>query len=134
MTKIFGKVWISGSSVTWLNLFNTRIGNCGSRPNTRIVGGHESVPNSWPWQVQLRTTSGYPFCGGSLVDPSWVVTATHCVTNSAPSSVKIRYLILKRYYLSILTIHIILITFPERPSVCFSCLFMDFNTSYRHCE
>lgn len=27
---------------------------CGKRPNTRrprIVGGHESIPNSWPWQV-----------------------------------------------------------------------------------
>ncbi|KAL9985657.1 hypothetical protein ACROYT_G008083 [Oculina patagonica] len=65
-------------------------GNCGSRPNTRIVGGHEAPVNSWPWQVQLRSSSGFPFCGGSLVDPSWVVTATHCVTRASPSSIYIR--------------------------------------------
>lgn len=66
-------------------------GNCGTRPNVRIVGGHEAAVNGWPWQVQLRSYS--PFCGGSLVDPLWVVTATHCVTNASPSDFKIRYFI-----------------------------------------
>ncbi|CAH3040258.1 unnamed protein product [Pocillopora meandrina] len=65
-------------------------GNCGSRPITRIVGGHEAAINSWPWQVMLRYSSGFPFCGGSLIDPNWVVTATHCVTDTHPSSVKVR--------------------------------------------
>ena len=75
--------------------------NCGSRPHTRIVGGHEAAVNSWPWQVQLRSTNGFPFCGGSLIDPYWVVSATHCLKNlfgsTKPSEVKIRYKIRRTY-------------------------------------
>ena len=76
-------------------------GDCGSRPHTRIVGGHEAAVNSWPWQVQLRSTNGFPFCGGSLIDPYWVVSATHCLKNlfgsTKPSEVKIRYEIRRTY-------------------------------------
>ncbi|XP_067386246.1 chymotrypsinogen B-like [Emydura macquarii macquarii] len=49
----------------------------------RIVNGEEAVPGSWPWQVSLQETSGWHFCGGSLVSERWVVTAAHCgVTRS----------------------------------------------------
>ncbi|KAL9985662.1 hypothetical protein ACROYT_G008088 [Oculina patagonica] len=65
-------------------------GSCGSRPNTRIVGGTEAPINSWPWQVMLMTSSNRQFCGGSLIDPSWVLTAAHCVRRSSPSRVKVR--------------------------------------------
>ncbi|XP_078360420.1 MAM and LDL-receptor class A domain-containing protein 1-like isoform X2 [Oculina patagonica] len=65
-------------------------GSCGIRPQTRIVGGVAAKHGDWPWQVQLRTTSGFPYCGGSLVYPQWVVTATHCVRGKQPSSIVIR--------------------------------------------
>ncbi|XP_078356255.1 transmembrane protease serine 9-like isoform X2 [Oculina patagonica] len=65
-------------------------GSCGIRPHSRIVGGVNAKHGDWPWQVQLRTTSGFPYCGGSLVSPQWVVTATHCVQNKSPSSIVIR--------------------------------------------
>ena len=45
---------------------------------SRIVGGSEAVPHSWPWQVSLQTASGYHFCGASLINESWAVTAAHC--------------------------------------------------------
>ncbi|KAM9355928.1 plasminogen [Pholidichthys leucotaenia] len=48
----------------------------------RIVGGCVSKPHSWPWQISLRTSSGIHFCGGTLIDPQWVVTATHCLERS----------------------------------------------------
>ncbi|XP_078364332.1 uncharacterized protein LOC144648698 isoform X1 [Oculina patagonica] len=64
---------------------------CGSRPSfSRIVGGTEAPVNSWPWQVMVTDNSGNQFCGGSLVDPYWVVTAAHCMVGETPSSVKIR--------------------------------------------
>lgn len=49
----------------------------------KIVGGTEAKPHSWPWQVALYTKSGifgtwYQFCGGSLINENWVLTAGHC--------------------------------------------------------
>ena len=53
-------------------------------PLTKIVGGSHSQPTSWPWQVSIQYLGSdylwYHFCGGSLVDTHWVVTAAHCVS------------------------------------------------------
>lgn len=61
------------------------------RPSSRIVGGTTANPGDWPWQAQLRTTSGFPYCGASLVDSQWVVTAAHCVEGSTADSIIVRY-------------------------------------------
>ncbi|NWR61672.1 CTRL protease, partial [Bucorvus abyssinicus] len=47
----------------------------------RIINGQNAVPGSWPWQVSLQTRSGSHFCGGSLINEYWVVTAAHCNFN-----------------------------------------------------
>uniref|UniRef100_U3JX74 Chymotrypsin like n=1 Tax=Ficedula albicollis TaxID=59894 RepID=U3JX74_FICAL len=49
--------------------------------NERIVNGQNAVPGSWPWQVSLQTRTGSHFCGGSLINQYWVVTAAHCNFN-----------------------------------------------------
>ncbi|XP_054125575.1 chymotrypsin-like protease CTRL-1 [Melozone crissalis] len=51
----------------------------------RIVNGQNAVPGSWPWQVSLQTTTGSHFCGGSLINQYWVVTAAHCNFNTSHS-------------------------------------------------
>ncbi|NXC50705.1 CTRL protease, partial [Penelope pileata] len=48
------------------------------RYNERIINGQSAVSGSWPWQVSLQTRLGSHFCGGSLIDENWVVTAAHC--------------------------------------------------------
>uniref|UniRef100_A0ABM5FRA6 Trypsin-like isoform X1 n=1 Tax=Pogona vitticeps TaxID=103695 RepID=A0ABM5FRA6_9SAUR len=42
----------------------------------KIVGGYTCAKNSIPYQVSLN--SGYHFCGGSLINSQWVVSAAHC--------------------------------------------------------
>ncbi|MBL8050734.1 MAG: serine protease, partial [Anaerolineales bacterium] len=55
----------------------------------RIVGGNPAIPGEYPWQVALIGSNsddefywdaGYQFCGGALIDPYWILTAAHCVT------------------------------------------------------
>ncbi|XP_076612809.1 plasminogen [Chaetodon auriga] len=56
----------------------------------RIVGGCVSKPHSWPWQISLRTNTGVHFCGGTLIDAQWVLTAAHCLERSKrPSAYKV---------------------------------------------
>jgi len=44
-----------------------------------IVGGKEATPHSIPWQLSMQTPSGWHFCGASIINEHWAVTAAHCV-------------------------------------------------------
>jgi hypothetical protein len=58
-----------------------------SAGSPRIVGGDDTTIEDWPWQVAIADDPEFEegdgfdrqFCGGSLVAPTIVITAAHCV-------------------------------------------------------
>lgn len=57
-------------------------------PKYRIVGGSTTERGEFPWQISLRfcRPAGSDICshtcGGSIIDPYWILCASHCFLNS----------------------------------------------------
>ena len=57
--------------------------HCGTILNNqvvpKIVGGQEAEVNSIPWQVLIVWKMMYAICGGTIIGPSTILTAAHCL-------------------------------------------------------
>lgn len=47
-------------------------------PDGRIVGGDDTTIEEYPWQISM-TSFGSHRCGGSILSPTKIITAAHCV-------------------------------------------------------
>lgn len=56
----------------------------------KIVGGDEVDPNSIPFQVSLQyPTFNFHFCGGSVYNSRYIITAAHCCNGQDPSDLRV---------------------------------------------
>ncbi|MET9440421.1 serine protease [Streptomyces sp. NPDC006610] len=54
-----------------------------------IVGGTTTTTTTYPFMMQITDSSQNQFCGGTLVSPTKVVTAAHCMVGETTSSVRV---------------------------------------------
>jgi secreted trypsin-like serine protease len=55
-----------------------------------VVGGANALPGEYPWQAQLSVPGYAHWCGGSIVDREWILTAAHCVDGMTAADFTVR--------------------------------------------
>lgn len=65
------------------------------REAPRIIGGEAAKPGDYPFMVSIQRLSygdsdhGRHWCGATLISPSWVLTASHCVEGDRPDDLAV---------------------------------------------
>ncbi|XP_011706676.1 PREDICTED: trypsin-1-like [Wasmannia auropunctata] len=58
--------------------------------NSRIVNGKDAKEGEIPYQVSIqRKNSNFHFCGGSILNDKYVITAAHCVEHEYLKNIKV---------------------------------------------
>jgi len=60
------------------------------RMDTRIVNGEEADPHEFPWIASLMGKDGWWYCGSTIINEEWILTAAHCVEDEEASKVFVR--------------------------------------------
>ncbi|KRZ12546.1 Plasminogen -like protein [Trichinella zimbabwensis] len=78
-------IWLAAFGLT--AVLSLQCGQPAIKPHTsRIVGGRDAIPYSWPWQVAVYEKRGRLIkfaCGASIISDQWLLSAGHCFHNRA---------------------------------------------------
>ncbi|MFC0431136.1 trypsin-like serine protease [Kutzneria buriramensis] len=55
----------------------------------RVVGGERASIVEYPWVVYLTDSTGFQFCGGTVVAATKVLTAAHCLANQRADNLRV---------------------------------------------
>jgi secreted trypsin-like serine protease len=66
------------------------------RTDEKIVGGVLAADHEFPWQVSLGISwvvdpSGAHYCGGTIYNSRWIITAGHCVAGRTADQIAVAY-------------------------------------------
>ncbi len=85
------KTFLSGVAGTLLfTSFQFSASGTESGVSSRIIGGEQAPAGEWPYMVALTTRDkSFVWCGGSLLNERYVLTAAHCVDKKDPSTMDV---------------------------------------------
>ncbi|XP_030044003.1 serine protease 55-like [Microcaecilia unicolor] len=66
--------------------------NSRSVTKSRKFGGRDALPGEWPWTVSLQLFH-QPFCGGSILNAWWILSAAHCFSDPVYRSRNLRVIV-----------------------------------------
>jgi secreted trypsin-like serine protease len=86
------QVRLTGDTVVASEPYREAVRRYLQRQQPKIVGGKIAADAAYPWQASLGVAwisdpFGAHFCGGSVLNATWIVTAAHCLVGLTPERV-----------------------------------------------